>query len=398
MTGMREAKLTLRPVSPFLSPLQSDTLWGQVAWAIAYAEGVTEETDACQRFTGRYGKAGDPPLVVSDAFPAGALPMPVLWPLSRAEREWLAVQFYKEATPATGRAVTAALKQIGRLRHLDLAAWRELANELSPLAVAQRFFSLELCPRLGAPPGRVDCQVAFAGCPVLHEGGCLKPERWLERWLREHGPDEPAPVCLATSATLTKNTKNRLTDTTMAGAGSLYLQEEVVYTGLLEVRLLLAEDLAADLPRVRGWLEAVGMGGFGSGASVGKGRFKVDDLRLAPPDDPAGLPQPAGADGFMVLSAYVPRQGDPVDGWYRLRVKRGKLGGASAVALPVWKKPLLMCEPGSVFRAASPQPWYGRVVKDVSPFQPAAVQCGVALAAPLRLAAEPGAKAKGGGK
>jgi CRISPR-associated protein Csm4 len=395
MTAMREAKLTLRPLSPFLSPLQSDTLWGQMAWAIRYTESEAYFRD----FVARYAPASlqeDParlPLVLSAAFPAGMLPVPILWPLSREDEDMLSIEFYGEANPTTRRQTAAALKQIGAVSFVDMAAWREAAGDLSPLGLVRRFFRLELCPRLGVPPERVDCQVAFAECPIFHEGRCPQVARWLNRWLRERGPYEPTPISLVRQDVATKNTINRVTDTTVAGEGSLYVQEETIHTGLLEVWLLLAEDLANDLSRVRGWFEMVGMGGFGAGASVGKGRFRVMDLELLPPGDPRGLPRLAKANGFMVLSAYVPRSGEPREGWYRLRVKRGKLGGEFATTVPVWKKPLLMCEPGSVFAAKSPLAWYGRLVDEMSFHRSGIVQYGIALALPLVLARRQGGDA-----
>lgn len=375
MTQMREARVTLRPRSPFLSPLQSDTLWGHLAWALAYTEGDA----ALDHFLARYGdaQAGEPPLVISTAFPAGTLPSPLLAALSRDESESLAQAYYGEARPAALRKLAAALKAIGRVAHLDAGAWVSLAQELSAANLVRRFFRLELCPCLGVPPGCVDCAATFKDCPVFHEAECSHVERWLRRWLREQGPDVPTPVCLVHSHLVTKNTINRLTDTTVAGAGSLHLQEETIYTGLLDVWLLLAEDWAADLDRVRALFETVGLGGFGSGASVGKGRFDVERVALAALDEGEHLPRADRANGFMTLGAYVPRAGEPTEGWYRLRVKRGKLGGTFAAALPVWKRPLFMMEPGSVFRTTVPRHWYGRLVKEVSPFEDDVVQCGM---------------------
>ncbi|MBF0185219.1 MAG: CRISPR-associated protein Csm7 [Magnetococcales bacterium] len=73
---MKSLRVTLRPVTAFITPLHGDTLFGQLCWALRHRLG---EAWLEQALNG-YGQ-GQPFLVVSDAFPAGYWPRPALPPL-----------------------------------------------------------------------------------------------------------------------------------------------------------------------------------------------------------------------------------------------------------------------------------------------------------------------------
>ena len=162
----------------------------------------------------------------------------------------------------------------------------------------------------------------------------------------------------------------------------------------LTVWLRLADWL--DPQRVLGWLQDVAAGGFGRKASTGSGQFDIDPAGLVAAD--AELPDAPQANAFMTLSAYAPAAADPTDGYWRYLVKRGKLGerfatepAPKAVAPNVWKFPLIMFQPGSVFRLPPGQPLavaYGRMVHDVHPQRHEVVQNGYAFPMGVQLAPE----------
>jgi CRISPR-associated protein Csm4 len=58
-----------------MTPLHGDTLFGHICWGIKYSKGEEE----LNNFLSQYDE-GNPPLVVSDGFPAGMLPFPALSP------------------------------------------------------------------------------------------------------------------------------------------------------------------------------------------------------------------------------------------------------------------------------------------------------------------------------
>jgi len=65
-------KITIKPLSAYCSPLQSDTFFGAFCWSYLFGYGEA----ALQRLLCRY-KEGSPDIIFSNAFPSGRLPMPV---------------------------------------------------------------------------------------------------------------------------------------------------------------------------------------------------------------------------------------------------------------------------------------------------------------------------------
>ena len=73
-------RLTLR--GPLATPLHSGTLFGHLCWAWHYRDGETG--------LGRWLEGlADDPLLISDAFPAGYLPRPLLAPGAHFCTRWL---------------------------------------------------------------------------------------------------------------------------------------------------------------------------------------------------------------------------------------------------------------------------------------------------------------------
>ena len=65
-------KITIKPITSFCSPLQSDTFFGAFCWSYLYRYGEP----ALKKLIFHY-KAGRPDIIFSNAFPNGYLPMPL---------------------------------------------------------------------------------------------------------------------------------------------------------------------------------------------------------------------------------------------------------------------------------------------------------------------------------
>lgn len=65
-------RLRARLLAPLATPPQADTLFGHLCWALRYRDGE----EALGEFLARYDRA--PPLVLSELFPEGWLPLPAL--------------------------------------------------------------------------------------------------------------------------------------------------------------------------------------------------------------------------------------------------------------------------------------------------------------------------------
>lgn len=102
-------------------------------------------------------------------------------------------------------------------------------------------------------------------------------------------------------------------------------------------------------------LEMLGQTGYGADASVGHGAFEIDRALMPCPE----IDQVPGADGFVALSTFQPRAGDPGEGFWRVFVKYGKFAPELHDAV-IHKQPQVMIEPGACFRTGgAPKPFYG---------------------------------------
>lgn len=127
-------------------------------------------------------------------------------------------------------------------------------------------------------------------------------------------------------------------------------------------------------------LHLVSRTGFGGKRNVGYGSFHVEG-RWPRPE----LEAVENANAVVWLSHGVPHANDPLDGWYKLETKYGKLGGSFASQGFPFKRPLTRITPGAVFLDQVPKPYYGQMVGGISPRHPQVMQYGYALAIPVYL-------------
>jgi CRISPR-associated protein Csm4 len=159
------------------------------------------------------------------------------------------------------------------------------------------------------------------------------------------------------------NTINRLTGTTPE-IGGLYFMEERWHGKGAEKLDVYLQAPDASTEQLRHLFTMIGEQGFGRDASLGRGRFSVEEIAAA---DPA-LFQYTGnrllslSHGSLTPNMRAPR--------YKLHVHYGKLGGlfAGGVRSP-FKRPLLLLKPGATFEPAREGP-FGEWLSDVHPDHP----------------------------
>ena len=71
---MQFYKIQLKINSALITPIQGDTLFGHICWGIRYNDGEKSLVDFLSLYEGQ------PPLIISNAFPRDTLPMPLLHP------------------------------------------------------------------------------------------------------------------------------------------------------------------------------------------------------------------------------------------------------------------------------------------------------------------------------
>jgi CRISPR-associated protein Csm4 len=191
----------------------------------------------------------------------------------------------------------------------------------------------------------------------------VKKARWLttaafraaQRGVPPANDDFVAADAVVFATTRLHNTLSRTGP--QSGPGGLYPRDEfylakkfdhfTVYVRCDESALGLLAEAFRDLAAV----------GFGADRSAGKGQFAlVGGIEPAP-----GLDAVPAADGVVSLSTFQPGPADPTDGAWGAFVKRGKLGPEFGVD-NVFKRPLVVLEPGACFRTPAPRPVLGRTV------------------------------------
>ncbi|MDR3203344.1 MAG: hypothetical protein LBV23_01170 [Deltaproteobacteria bacterium] len=120
------------------------------------------------------------------------------------------------------------------------------------------------------------------------------------------------------------------------------------------------------------WLSELGTIGYGAGKSKGWGRFTIKSLEKID-----FFSAPSGG-GFINLSSYVPAAEDPIEGYYRLKIKRGRVG-EGGLGLNPYKRSLVQILPGAIFREPNPGSLRGRMVKSLSAERPMLVENGYAF-------------------
>jgi CRISPR-associated protein Csm4 len=198
----------------------------------------------------------------------------------------------------------------------------------------------------------------------------------------ENQPLTEAEVAQAVSTRATsKNRIDRTTNTAGSASGDLF---DFVETVLPEVSIYWRIEKGWE-GTVQDFLADLQASGYGKRKSVGYGQIENFTLEPFTGFDDAALQ----ANGFVSLSRFVPAARDPVDGYWDITVKYGKLGEAKAVSGQPFKQPLLQIERGSCFfdevRPDWVNQWYGQLVNDIAPQDRAVKQYGFAFLVPMRI-------------
>lgn len=291
MREYRDYTIEIILKSPIVTALQSDTIFGHICWAVRFI--YTDGEAKLGKFLDAYDDV--PPLLVSNGFPVGYLPKPVLPPVTQAELD-------------------AVLKREDRIKNSfrikNIKRWNLLPNSDFISLQEDKITPLSLFRLMNASYETIDKD--------LNSGQSV---------LVQH------------------NTINRFENKVKKG---LYVQEETFFSedcGRFEIYLKTHFFTRDEL---KGIFEFISEGGFGRDKSIGKGHFSFDIK------EGIDLPVSGRPNAFMTLSSYIPTEKDPVRGYYKTIHKYGKLGGLYAKGVSYvygnpFKKPLIMFSAGSVF-------------------------------------------------
>ncbi len=297
---MKSYRIDISPRSPWGTSLQADPLFGHLCWALVYTQGEKALRDLLQAFDGP-----QPPLVLSNGFPKGCLPRPLL-----------------PAVPAQqGEKDPKDRKKIKRKTLLD-ETWL-------------------LSARDGLDENKV--QQALLSDPEEEEQSIGKKDPWHEE-LGYH------------------NAIDRRTNTVRAEGG--FFQSLDLHFRGLQLSVFVKTDHFSETA-LGELFDVVAKGGFGRDKSAGLGAFHFELCTFNFPSLSGAngfialsnfVPAPHDpTDGWYDLMTKFGKLGGD------FAVSPASIGGGHNP----FKKPLIMLRSGSIFRDASVREWYGRLIPEV---------------------------------
>ena len=286
---MQSFKATLCPRSAFGTKLIGDTLFGQLCWAIRNRFGDTQLTKLLDGYT-----RDKPFAVVSDAFPAGYVPLPKLPGF-----------YYRQVDGAGDRK--AVKKRV----------WLPVEALCKPLAEW--------------------LQCAAPTAAIAGTYPCAHPQDKYHALSETH----PQP----------HNSIDRRTGTTGEAFAPYSVQQEWFIPGLRWDLYVLLDESRFSAEDCRRCLSDIGSFGFGRDASIGLGKFDVEFFDLY------ALPAQESADACITLAPCAPqgRGFDPERSFYQLFTRFGRHGDVAVHRQgKPFKNPVLLAQTGAVFRIEPP--------------------------------------------
>jgi len=205
---MPDFRLRLTLTSPLATPLHSGTLFGHLCWVRHYRDGEQALSDWLT-------EQSQQPWLLSDAFPAGYLPRPLLSPAPRSEQQ-------------SGEQRDVFIKRLDKEKKQRKRNWLSVSDFL---ALRGGLSEQRLLDQLSNAPGTVH------------------------------------------STRQAHNTINRHTGTTPASGGLYFMPEQWFDEQASELDVYIRADTHATT--LADWFGQLGEFGFGRDASLGRGQFKV---------------------------------------------------------------------------------------------------------------------------
>lgn len=299
----------VKALSRLRTPLHSDTIFGHLCWGIKYLFGEKRLLSFLEDMR------SEPLIKISCGFPEGYVPKPVIPSMSRAELRELAREIGEsDADNEQERLFRGLLrlKSIQKIAFVSVSAWNNLRTGLNErmliLALLADSDFKKRASNIPASEIHPHNTISRHTGIVLEEGGLYFESEW---WT---APDSVFHL----------------------------------YVWFKEKEIQKLWDMV--------WKEYIEPTGFGKDKSIGAGHIQIYedssfDEKLFYVD---------GTNAWMNLSLLAFERFTSSDALYRPMVKFGKLGGDYAVSSPTggdvnpFKKPMIMLEPGAVFRGEAP--------------------------------------------
>ncbi len=337
-------RLRIEMLSPFVSPLQSDTLFGHLIWIIRYCEGETAVVKLLKEIYEGKGL-----LAVSAGFPCGKIPVPLM-PLNEEKTNGLLEVFKKACAkvPGSRRPEYYTARYFKAFKKSFGYSDANLFYSDSNIKSLQEIIFKDIVPD-------IEDAISFVKQPF----GYCGPEDKVKKNKRVF---------------VIRNLINRHTGCT--GEGSLFHVENEFYEdGYLKDLYVRTNIFEKD--NIKKYFDVMGKYGYGADATIGKGCFKVNSL------EECEFLNHENAEYMVSLGSCIPdeKEINLKDSFYSVFVKRGKMGaeyagGAAEKQGSFFKVPLLMLKEGALLNIRLKKQIYGKIENKVNFHIPQAVQSG----------------------
>lgn len=281
-------KIDFKLNSSIRSKFQADTIFGHICWAYRYLYSEEKLIQWLNNFK-------DSPTLISNAFPKGFVPKPILPPLPINILDEL-MKSESDQQAGTDTSIVKKHKKIDFIREDWFYENRQNLN-------SKKLFQ--------------------------HLNKIVKETKLPENKM----------------ALVTHNRFNRLTG--KADIGGLFDTEEdffVMENGRHVKFWFFLKSETMQEKQIKEIMNFISSTGYGADKSVGKGNIEIEKIcqEEIPPID--------RQNAFVSFSNFIPANSSELDGYYKTFTKFGKLGGDFASGGNPFKKPVIMLEAGALVK------------------------------------------------
>lgn len=309
----------IKPISSYITPWQSDTIYGHILWGIFLMFGEEELKNIIEDF-----KNFKSPFIVSDGFIDGKMPF--------IRKQSVKRESNKKFAEKLNMSLAEIIKK------------RKIINKISVINFDE-FNKLR---------------------------GNYTNEQFIFEKLNEVNNKKEK---LFYQTTVMHNIINRQTGSTTENG--LFFSNETFTDKDIYIFIKLREDYSAE--KLKKVLEFIEKNGYGKKTSIGKGQFKTISFEKFDK-----FPTVENADGFIVLSNYIPKEFDYEKVVYEIPlVKFGKISSLGENADIPFKKPFACFRTGSIFKKGENKK-IGRVLENIH-YDKKIVQIGIPFTLEVKL-------------
>ena len=323
---MKLYEITIKPISPFGTPLKGDTLFGQFCWEIFQNPELIK--GSIEKWLYIYDQK--PFLIFSSAYPKLIIDGFTFYALKRPA---LPLYFMLRTDEITNKEIFLKLKE-HKKKNWFLFNPKEKIIDFNKLNLIDDNKLLRLMEEIITPDTK----------------------RALSRVIIERA---------VTNCVIQRNNINRLTNTTGEPDFSPYAMEVNYFLPETELVIFaLVNENAINIEQILDGLQNIGAFGFGRDASMGMGRFELREW------EEISFFDSSDANSCYLLSPCVPEKGSFEKLFHEPFIRYGKHGNYFANFPNPFKNPVVMADEGAVFVPKSKnvfdKPYIGRAITGVS--------------------------------